>query len=171
MAFGFGDVRKGQFFTPPHICDLMTDLVYGEKIKTDDFITLSEPACGGGGMILAFANRLIKDGYNPAQKMWVEAIDIDRTSALMCYVQLSLWNIPARVIVGNALSLEMKESFFTPAHYLYFWDTKLKRKCANAKELKDDDTAKSNKSTDEIIVPTKPDKKGSASGQLLLFDL
>lgn len=93
-------------------------------------------------MILAFANRLIKGGYNSAQKMWVEAIDIDRTSALMCYVQLSLWNIPTRVIVGNALSLEMKESFI----------------------------AKSNKSIYEIIVPTKPDKKTPLVVNYLCFD-
>jgi hypothetical protein len=44
---------------------------------------------------------------------------VDRIAALMCYIQLPLWNIPAQVYVGNTLTLEFRERFFTPAHYLY----------------------------------------------------
>jgi len=54
--------------------------------------------------------------------MWVQAWDIDRTAALMCYLQLSLWHIPAEIIVGNTLSLEVREVFYTPAHYMGNWD-------------------------------------------------
>jgi type I restriction-modification system DNA methylase subunit len=177
MDLSFGDARKGQFFTPPHVCEFMAELTYGDKIKEDDFITLSEPACGGGGMILAFAHLLIKKGFNPANKLWVEAIDLDRTSALMCYIQLSLWNIPARVIVGNALTLEIKESFYTPAHYLYFWEAKLRKKMDDIKEKKASEIVKSDESStttkspttqDEVIYPARA-KKGIASGQLTLF--
>jgi type I restriction-modification system DNA methylase subunit len=177
MDLSFGDARKGQFFTPSHVCEFMAEITYGDKIKEDDFITLSEPACGGGGMILAFAHLLIKKGYNPANKLWVEAIDIDRTSALMCYIQLSLWNIPARVIVGNALTLEIKESFYTPAHYLYFWEAKLRKKMDDIKEEKASEIVKSDDSSttttsqtiqDEVIYPARA-KKGIASGQLTLF--
>ncbi len=35
--------------------------------------------------------------------------DIDRLTALMAYVQLSLWNVPAEIVVGNTLSLEVRE--------------------------------------------------------------
>jgi type I restriction-modification system DNA methylase subunit len=179
MDLGFGDARKGQFFTPPSICELMAELSYGDKIKEDDFITLSETACGGGGMLLAFAYKIIKSGFNPANKLWVEAIDLDRTSALMCYIQLSLWNIPARVIVGNALTLEIKESFYTPAHYLYFWEAKLRKKMDDIKEKKASEIVKSDESSttttsqtiqDEVIYPARA-KKGIASGQLTLFGL
>jgi hypothetical protein len=45
----------------------------------------------------------------------------------MCYVQLTLWNVPAEVIVGNSLTLEVREVFRTPAHYMGMWDTKLKQ--------------------------------------------
>lgn len=179
MDLGFGDARKGQFFTPPHVCEFMAELTYGDKIKEDDFIMLSEPACGGGGMILAFAHLLIEKGFNPANKLWVEAIDLDRTSALMCYIQLSLWNIPARVIVGNALTLEIRESFYTPAHYLYFWEAKLRKKMDDIKEKKASEIVKSDDSSttttsqttqDEVIYPARA-KKGLASGQLTLFGL
>jgi hypothetical protein len=182
MDLGFGDARKGQFFTPPSICELMADLTYGDKIKEDDFITLSEPACGGGGMILAFAHLLIEKGGNPANKLWVEAIDLDRTSALMCYIQLSLWNIPARVIVGNALTLEIKESFYTPAHYLYFWDSKLRARFTENKEEKNAEIVSENSDlscekfeefTKENVDPvmSSKTKKDIGSGQQTIFDL
>jgi hypothetical protein len=171
MALGFGDARKGQFFTPPHICELMAELGYGDKIQNsddnDDFITLSEPACGGGGFILAFAHKLIKNGDNPADKLWVEAIDIDRTTALMCYLQLSLWNIPARVIVGNALTLEMQECFYTPAHYLYFWEARLQRKMDKVKESKSENITDNNAvNSDEMVAETHAKVFASNSSSL-----
>ena len=52
-------------------------------------------------MILALVKVMITAGHNPAEKLWVQAIDVDRMAALMCYIQLSLWNVPAEVIVGN----------------------------------------------------------------------
>ena len=44
----------------------------------------------------------------------------------MAYIQLSLWNIPAEVIVGNTLTMELREYWRTPAHYLYDWDARLR---------------------------------------------
>ena len=45
------------------------------------------------------AQALIESGKNPATAMWAYCQDIDRAGALMCFIQLSLWNIPAAVIV------------------------------------------------------------------------
>ena len=45
---------------------------------------------------------------------------------MMCYIQLSLWNIPAEVIVGNSLTLEFREVFYTPSYYLFGWEMKLR---------------------------------------------
>jgi len=70
---------------------------------------------------------LIDCGKNPAQAMWARCQDIDRLAALMCFIQLALWNIPAVVIVGDTLANEEREVFYTPAHYLGFWDVRLKR--------------------------------------------
>jgi hypothetical protein len=69
-------------------------------------------------MVLAIAQALIKKGKNPATVMWAQCQDIDRTAALMCLVQLSLWNIPGVVIVGDTLGNEVREWFYTPAHHL-----------------------------------------------------
>lgn len=120
---------KGQFFTPASVSDLMAQMNYRDmKAKLEQsFITLSDPACGGGGLIFSFVKHMLSDGYNPAEKLWVSAIDIDRMTALTCYLQLSLWHIPAEVIVGNSLTMEIKEIWYTPAHHLHLWDMKLKK--------------------------------------------
>lgn len=121
----------GQFFTPPELSELMAWMTFSselDKLATQPFITAGEPAAGAGGMILALVKVMIQAGYNPADKLWVQAIDVDRMAALMCYIQLSLWNVPAEVIVGNTLTLEVREVWYTPAHHLGWWKYRLERR-------------------------------------------
>lgn len=54
-------------------------------------------------------------------------VDVDQTAAYMAYIQLTLLHIPATVVVGNSLTLEVRETYYTPAHILGFWGSKLKR--------------------------------------------
>lgn len=130
MDLELGNTQAGQFFTPHEISELMARLTYGDELKTLDkpFITLSEPACGAGGMVLAFVKVMLSHGHDPAKRLWVQCQDVDRTAALMCYLQLSLWNVPAAVIVGNTLAMEVREVFYTPAHYLGLWEYRLRRR-------------------------------------------
>lgn len=130
MALELGNTNTGQFFTPPEVSELMARITYGDELRdiAAPFITVCEPACGAGGMVLAFTKVMLSHGHNPAEKMWVQCQDIDRLAALMCYLQLSLWNIPAVVIVGNTLAGEAREVFYTPQHYLGLWRIKLKRR-------------------------------------------
>ncbi len=128
MDLDFGNAHTGQFFTPNHISQLMAQMSYDDQLRNLEkpFITLSEPACGAGGMVLAFVKVMLSYGHNPAERLWVQCIDIDRIAALMCYVQLTLWNVPAQIIVGNTLTMEFNERYYTPAHYLNGWDIRLK---------------------------------------------
>ncbi len=129
MELELNSDHTAQFFTPSCVSQLLAKINYGsqlENLNGKAFITLSEPACGAGGMVLAFVKELISCGHNPAEKLWVQCIDIDRVASMMCYIQLSLWNVPAQVIVGNTLSGEYREFFYTPAHYLFGWDQKLR---------------------------------------------
>lgn len=127
MELNLGNAKTGQFFTPNSVSELMAKISYDDDLKElkKPFITLSEPACGAGGMVLAFTKVMLSHNHNPAERLWVQCIDIDRIAALICYIQLSLWNIPAQVYVGNTLTLEFRERFFTPAHYLNGWHEKL----------------------------------------------
>lgn len=131
MELDLSSNHTAQFFSPSPIAQLLAKLTHGNSLSLlaeKDFITLSEPACGAGGMVLAFAKEMLEHGYNPAEKLWVQCVDIDRVASMMSYIQLSLWNIPAQVIVGNSLTLETREVFYTPAHYLFGWSRKLKVK-------------------------------------------
>jgi hypothetical protein len=128
MELDFGSTHIGQFFTPPDVSELIAHITYGDGFKTLDkpFISVSEPACGAGGMVLALVKIMLTHGHNPSEKLFVLAQDVDRVAALMCYLQLSLWNIPARIIVGNTLTLEVREIFLTPAYLLGAWDIRLR---------------------------------------------
>ena len=131
MELEIANKDAGQFFTPPELSELMARMTFAQeldKLETQDFITAGEPAAGAGGMILALVKVMITSGHNPAEKLWVQAIDVDRMAALMCYIQLSLWNVPAEVIVGNTLSWDIREVWYTPAHHLGLWKCRLRRK-------------------------------------------
>lgn len=95
MELGFSEGSEmGQFFTPPELAEMMARMTLTsmeEKLVNKAFITMSEPACGAGSMLLASVKVLMQAGYNPANVMWIQAIDIDRVSALMRYIQLTLW--------------------------------------------------------------------------------
>lgn len=90
------------------------------------FITLSEPACGAGCMVLAFADVLRKAGWPPHRYLWVSATDIDPLAAGMAYIQLSLCRIAGEVVVGNTLANERRRILYTPGHYLGNWIMRFK---------------------------------------------
>ena len=128
MELELGNYNNGQFFTPPEISSLIAKVTYGDAISkiNQPFITLSEPTCGAGGMVLAFVNEMINQGFNPAEKLFVQCIDIDRLAGFMCYVQLTLWNVPAEIIIGDSLSGKYREVYYTPAYYIGNWHNKLR---------------------------------------------
>lgn len=121
---------RGQFFTPYGLCQAMAQMTVGDKdlakeVEAKGFITAHEPACGSGAMVIALAEAMQQKGINYQQQLHVTAIDIDSRAAHMAYVQLSLMHIPAHVVVGNTLSGEVREHWFTPAHIFGGWDFRL----------------------------------------------
>lgn len=112
---------QGQFFTPNHICEFMGRMTLGDNGKVfekKDYVTLCEPTCGSGAIVLGFAKALRREGYNFQTKVLVTAIDIDPKCVHMAYLQLSLFGIPAVVIHGNSLTLDYQSYWYTPA---YIW--------------------------------------------------
>ncbi|MCO8402841.1 N-6 DNA methylase (plasmid) [Burkholderia cenocepacia] len=127
------DIRSrsaGQFFTPFEISKLMARLQLGDghDIRAREFVTVCEPACGAGGMIIAFANALAEIKIDYQHAMHAVCRDIDLRCVHMAYVQLALLNIPAVVIHGNGLTDECRSAWATPAHVLGGWNTKLQRR-------------------------------------------
>lgn len=121
--------QKGQFFTPYHISHFMAEInmvgVDEEERQRKGFITVSDPACGAGAMLIAFANVAKAHGINYQKEVLFFAQDIDLTAALMCYVQLSILGCPAIVIVGDSLVKPDfhpdNEIWYTPFYYLNHW--------------------------------------------------
>jgi hypothetical protein len=131
MMLSLGNDRAGQFFTPYRVSRMMSMMVMGDvgaEVERRGFIRMQEPACGAGGMVIAAADSILSAGHNYQQAMHATCIDIDPCCVHMTYVQLSLLHIPATVVHGNALSMQVWGTWNTPAHILGGWTFKLRRR-------------------------------------------
>jgi type I restriction-modification system DNA methylase subunit len=130
MEMDLGSKWHGQFFTPYSLCHATAKMVMhdlDEKIKTQPFITVNEPASGGGAMLIAMAEIMSEKGINYQKCMHVTAQDLDLKAVHMSYVQLSLLGIPGIVIHGNTLLNEQRSIWYTPMHIMGGWNWKLKK--------------------------------------------
>ncbi|MFK3662777.1 N-6 DNA methylase [Scandinavium sp. NPDC088450] len=125
LEMGSGDM--GQFFTPYHLQALMARMVsadMGETISQRGWIDLSEPTCGAGGMVIAYAECMLEAGFNPFEQLFASCIDIDPIAADMAFIQLGLLGIPSEVITGNTLTQKFSRVRYTPAYYFNHWQEK-----------------------------------------------
>ncbi|WP_293546387.1 N-6 DNA methylase [Pluralibacter sp.] len=128
MELEIGSAHMGQFFTPYHLSQLMARLTAGnprEQLKDKPFITLHEPAAGAGSMVIAFAEVMAEQGINYQDKLFASCMDIDPVAAHMCYLQLSYLGIPAEVVIGNSLTLDVRRTYRTPLWYVGGWQERL----------------------------------------------
>lgn len=120
---------RGQFFTPQYLCDLMAEITTGsESMATEKgYITICEPACGSGAMLLGMAKQVLKQGFSITDNLVAFATDIDIRCVHMAYIQLSLYGIPAVVTHGNSITLEEWSHWYTPAFVRGKWHQRLER--------------------------------------------
>lgn len=144
MIFGeleLGNAARGQFFTPYSICHMMAGLMIGDAaqaraaIAGRGFFTVSEPACGAGAMVIGMAMHLHGLDVDYQRTMHVTAVDVDSRAVHMAFIQFSLLHIPAIVIRGNTLTLQEDEHWYTPAHIIGGWSSKLRRQPADPVSL------------------------------------
>jgi hypothetical protein len=120
---------KGQYFTPDCVCRMMSKITCGdtaELIETQGVISVHDPCCGSGVMLIAFANECLEQGINYQRKVLFVGQDIDPVVARMCYIQMSLLSMPGYVIIGNSLLYPPLvnhrhpecEYLFTPMYYV-----------------------------------------------------
>lgn len=114
-----GQQWHGEFHTPKTVCDFMARMTLGDlaSLPAEGPITVCEPACGAGAIILSLAQ-----ACPPAvrRRLRVTAIDINRTACDMAFINTTLWGIPTRVIHGNTLSMEWWAAW-SNIHYLMPW--------------------------------------------------
>lgn len=159
MRLNLGNSSIGQYETPYTVSKFMAEINFSEfeisqKIANNHLITLSEPCCGSGGMIIAFAETMKEHNFNYQKHLYVEAIDIDEISFMMAYLQLTLLGIPAKVIQGNTLTLKFQQVLYTPFYFLSGIEYKLRKINSDTKQ--------------ELIEPKNNQKQNM---QLQLFQL
>lgn len=122
--------QKGQFFTPYNISEMMAKILIDEEmllggIKKKGYASISDPACGSGAMLIAFANAAGKLNIDYQKNVLFEAQDIDRTAGLMCFIQLSLLGCPAVIIIGDSLLKPGmhpdNDIWYSPLYYMNHW--------------------------------------------------
>lgn len=132
MSLDLGNQWAGQFFTPQSLCDAMAGMIVDDglrrKIEAQGFVTVSDPAIGGGATVIGLCKALLQDKINYQQTLHVTGCDVDIRSVHMAYIQLSLLNVPAVIVHGNSLSLEERSHWYTPAHILNGWAWRLRGK-------------------------------------------
>jgi type I restriction-modification system DNA methylase subunit len=124
---------RGQVFTPQNVCDMMGTVSLGEyncEIEENGYVSVCEPCCGAGAMVLGFAAAMLETGYSINENMVVSAVDLDIACIYMCYIQLSLYGIPAVVVHGDSLTNEVWSRWQTPQYVFGGWAWRLSNEAA-----------------------------------------
>lgn len=120
MTLGLSNHWHGQFFTPFHVSELMAEIAVGdnlkESIKVEGYVSMNDPACGAGSMIIAFAAVCLRHGVDYQRSVLFVGQDVDPVVAKMCYIQMSLIGCPGYVVIGNTLTEPVGGTVLTPAY-------------------------------------------------------
>lgn len=116
MELGQHDVAyRGQCFTPVAVSRAMAEMTLHDISPDPNHrLSIQEPACGGGSMVIAASMYLQSRGFFPWHYYWV-CVDVDWRCWAMTFIQCTLLGIPASVVHGNTLSLEITKSTDTIA--------------------------------------------------------
>ena len=196
MAMELGSNWHGQFFTPYDLCRAMATIEFSgnivkAQIEEKGFIGVSDPACGAGALLIAFANECQRGHVNYQQHCLFVAQDIDELAAMMCYIQLSLMGCPGHVIVGDTLAnpalfyddrallpVDGQKVWTTPMMYSDTWQIRqiaarmdlMARRTGKASEKVMEKIKEVPKEPEKIPVPVElPELKADETGQLSLF--
>lgn len=173
MALDLGNEWRGQFFTPYDVCRMMATMSIADdlnaRIECHGWVSVNDPACGAGALLLAFANECLRRGINFQTSVLFVAQDVDFLAGMMCYIQMSLLGCPGYVVIGNTLT-EPSTSWdargllpaggsnvwFTPMYYSQVWSWR--RAFAAVQSL----TSVPDNTSDDIT-PVHEDKHGQLS--------
>jgi type I restriction-modification system DNA methylase subunit len=109
MQLDMGSSALGQFFTPYTVSYAMTVSSFDEKnakaeLSQKGYISVLEPAVGGGANVIAFCEVLKNHDINYQTQCVIVCQELSKLTALMCYTALSLIGCAAVVKIGDSLS-------------------------------------------------------------------
>ncbi|MBT2293116.1 N-6 DNA methylase [Paenibacillus albidus] len=167
---------KGQFFTTYQISRLIAEIQsvdLEQLIEQRGHISINDPACGAGALLIAFANSCRAKGINYQQHVLFVAQDIDNTAAMMCYIQLSLLGCPGYIVVANTLAhpdtgdLTSDNVWLTPFYFSKVWHWR--RVFQSIDTLINQSTPKKAAVVQELMAPQKEEEPIYITEQLTLF--
>lgn len=93
---------RGEFYTPRPVSQLIAGMLFAaDKLKEENrAVSVLEPACGAGGMVLAIGELLAPTHVDLLR---VTCWDLNPIAADMCYLNTTLWGIPAEIVWGDTL--------------------------------------------------------------------
>lgn len=106
---------RGEFYTPPEVSEMMARMTVDapKVIAEGRAITVNDPCCGSGGMILALAKQfspiILEGNQSHIDLLRVTCQDINPVAVDMCYLNTTMWAIPATMILGNTLAAEINK--------------------------------------------------------------
>ena len=109
MQLDMGSSALGQFFTPYTVSYAMAVSSFDEKnakaeLSSKGYISVLEPAVGGGANVIAFCEVLKNHDINFQTQCVIVCQELSKLTALMCYTALSLIGCAAVVKIGDSLS-------------------------------------------------------------------
>jgi hypothetical protein len=119
----------GQFFTPYSLSKAMAVMAMPaeeltETVARSGYVTVLDPAVGGGALLIAAAEAIHSAGINYQRCSHMAGVDVDIRAVHMAYIQLSLLGVPAMIVHGNSLTREVRSVWYTPMHVLGGWDAR-----------------------------------------------
>ena len=121
MKIGAANKHNQQFFTPMSVGRLMAAINLTELDLSKPIISIGEPACGSGGLLLAVLEHLTEQKINYTDKVLIYANDVDKHCVNMCYLQLSFSGAVAVIKQQNTITQAVVgETFITPAFALQY---------------------------------------------------
>ena len=109
MARTWEAIEKGSFLHRVGLCKMTAQLQKNDieqEIKANGFVSVNDPACGAGALLVAVANTAAEEikQFNWQNHILFVAQDIDAVTAKMCYIQLSLLGCAGYVKIGDTMA-------------------------------------------------------------------
>lgn len=126
MELDMGSKDLGQFFTPYDLCKLTARITMqdvGDATARKGYVTLQEPAAGGGAMVIA-AKAFLSE-IRPDVELFAVCTELSSLTADLCYINLTASGVAAQVINRNTLSMEVFRTMPTPQLCTNVWTHRL----------------------------------------------
>lgn len=100
---GMDNDHFGQYFTPHNLSEMMAESLFGDEVEEkQEPITIADPACGSGRLLLKTAQQLPDD-----TSAWYFGQDKDPVCAKMTALNFTYYNMDGMAVYGDSLKAEM----------------------------------------------------------------